>query len=248
VLFYSAGTLARAIEWGDAYRLAASEAAKHPDSPRATYGLGRMLVIMTGYRADSPFVQPAFDALEQSRRLPASGVLPHSAYLLLAEHIKRPIPDLWWDDFEARLRTRPIGPQEMNAVSSLVKCERTRECRFPPERIDGLFEAAAAQGPRADMLTMQGDFLLNELGERERTLVLWRQAVALAPTTAQYRINLVKLLISMERYDEARGQIAEIRRLGALGQYDKAAAELETRMADAQTAPAPSAIRVPSPQ
>ncbi|UHQ19915.1 hypothetical protein LVB87_01740 [Lysobacter sp. KIS68-7] len=233
VLFYSAGTFARAFEWGDAYRLAASEATRHPDSPRATYGLGRMLVIMTGYRADSPFVQPAIDALEQARRLPGSGVLPHSAYLLLAEHIKRPIPDLWWDDFEARLRTRPIGPQEMNAVSSLVKCARTRECRFPPERIEGLFEAAATQGPRADMVTMQGDYLLNQLGDRDRTLVLWRQAVTLAPTTAQYRINLVKLLIAMGRFDEARAEIAEIRRLGALGQYDKAAAELETRLQDA---------------
>jgi hypothetical protein len=91
LLFYTAGTFARAHEWGDSYRLAASEAARHPESPRATYGLGRMLVIMTRYRADSPFVQPAFDALEQSRRLPASGVLPHSAYLLLGR--THPPPD-----------------------------------------------------------------------------------------------------------------------------------------------------------
>jgi tetratricopeptide (TPR) repeat protein len=248
LLFYTAGTFARAHEWGDPYRLAASEAARHPESPRATYGLGRMLVIMTRYRADSPYVQPAFDALEQSRRLPASGVLPHSAYLLLAEHIHHPIPDLWWDDFAARLRTRPLGPQEMNAVASLVHCSRSRECDFPPQRIESLFEAADSQGPRADMVTMHGDYLLNARGERDRALALWQQAVALAPTIAQYRINLVKLLITMGRYDEARAQIAEIRRLGAMGQYEKAATDLETRMANAQLPPAAPATRVPSPR
>jgi hypothetical protein len=189
-----------------------------------------MLVIMTRYRADSPYVQPAFHALEQSRRLPASGVLPHSAYLLLAEHIHHPIPDLWWDDFAARLRTRPLGPQEMNAVASLVHCARSRECNFPAARIESLFTAADAHGPRSDMLTMHGDYLLHTVGDQARTLALWRQAVTLSPRVAQYRINLTKLLIQMGRTDEARAEIATIRRMGAMGQNERAAAELEARM------------------
>jgi protein involved in temperature-dependent protein secretion len=98
------------------------------------------------------------------------------------------------------------------------------------------------------MVTMHGDYLLNARGERDRALALWQQAVALAPTIAQYRINLVKLLITMGRYDEARAQIAEIRRLGAMGQYEKAATDLETRMANAQLPPAAPATRVPSPR
>jgi hypothetical protein len=54
--------------------------------------------------------------------------------------------------------------------------------------------------------------------------------VTLSPRVAQYRINLTKLLIQMGRTDEARAEIATIRRMGAMGQNERAAAELEARM------------------
>jgi hypothetical protein len=60
---------------------------------------------------------------------------------------------------------------------------------------------------------------------------LWQQAVALAPTTAQYRINLVKLLITMGRYDEAAGRSRRFAGWVRSVQYEKAATDLETRMA-----------------
>ena len=50
-------TCLRASEWSDPLRFAASEASKHPQSPRATFAYGRTLTIASGYRHDCPTCQ-----------------------------------------------------------------------------------------------------------------------------------------------------------------------------------------------
>jgi protein O-mannosyl-transferase len=58
VLALAGLTHLRAREWSDPYRFAASEAAKHPQSPRATYGYGKLLADASGYDPDSPLFPP----------------------------------------------------------------------------------------------------------------------------------------------------------------------------------------------
>jgi len=115
LLLLGATTHLRAREWSNPLRLAESEAAKRPQSPRATYGYARQLIIASEYRADSPLLVPARRALAQARAVPGSGILPHSAELLLAAHTRHPAPPDVWHDMQHRLRTRPIGPWESAA-------------------------------------------------------------------------------------------------------------------------------------
>ncbi|MCC8362493.1 hypothetical protein LK996_05325 [Lysobacter sp. A6] len=232
LLYYGATTHLRAREWSEPLRFAQIEAAKHPNSPRATYGYGRMLVIASDYDANSPHLQPAIVALEQAAKLPKSGLLPHSALLLTAAHTQTAIPDAWWDDMTARLRANPVGPQEINAISSLVRCSRDSECRFPPDRVVALFEAALARKPVPDIYALWGDYTLNVLRRPEDAIALSKRSVELRPDVAQYRINLAMQLIYVGRIDEARREIATLRGLGRLGQNEAAAAMLEQRIAD----------------
>lgn len=229
-LYYAGMTHLRAREWSEPLRYAQIEAAKHPTSPRATYGYGRMLVIASNYDPNSQYLQPAIDALEQARSLPRSGVLPHSALLLVAAHTRRPIPDAWWDDMTARLRKGPIGPQEVNSIQTLVRCARNGECRYPTQRIVAVFEAALARRQMADLYTMYGDYTFNVLDRQEHGIALARRAVEVQPAVAQYRINLAQYLIHVGRIDEAREQIAAIRAMGSLGQNEAAALKLESRI------------------
>jgi tetratricopeptide (TPR) repeat protein len=229
VLAFGATTHLRAREWADPMRFAASEAAKRPQSPRATYGYGRMLVIATDYRADSPQIGPAVDALERARALPRSGILPHSALLLLAAHTKIPQQTAWWRDMQDRLRRDPVGPQEVNALASLVRCARSRECDFPVQQMVASLEAALAR-PNADIFNIYADYALNVLRDPDKSVLLFRKAIAMKPRTAQYRINLAKVLIAIGRRDEATREIAALRELGRFGEYESAARELEGRM------------------
>ena len=239
---YAGTTHLRAREWSDPLRFAASEANKRPQSPRSTYGYGRMLVIGTGYKADSPLVAPAVVELEKAIALPKSGILPHSALLLLAAHADLPQKDAWWADMTARLRQGPIGPQEVNAVGSLMRCARSRECAFSQPHMVAMFEAALAR-PNPDMQTMYADYSLNVLHEADRALRLFEGVVAMRPNEAQYRINLAKVQIALGHGDAALKEIAVLREMGRFGENEAAAMELEGRLGLSPGAPAHSSTR-----
>lgn len=231
VVGYTGITHLRAREWSDPYRFAASEAAKHPVSPRATYSLAQILVVLTEYRRDSPFAKPALQALERARHAPRSGILPHSGLLLLAANSSLQQQDVWWQEMEYKLRQGPIGPQEIGALAALVRCASAGRCHFPDHQLLACIEAAERHGPNPDVLSLHGEYVLNVHGDFTSALRLWRQAIQRSPKTAQYRINLIKLLIARGNRDEAVRQIAELRALGRLGQNEAAAADLQRRLA-----------------
>jgi hypothetical protein len=219
-----------AREWSDPLRLTASEAAKRPASPRATYGYARQLIIASDYKVDSPFYVPATEALKRARALHNSGILPHSAELLLLAHTGHAIPAEVWRDMQRRLRTDPIGPQEINSLGSLTRCMTRDECRFPHEDMVATFDAALSQGPVPDILTMKGEYLLRQRNDADGALRLWREAAELRPDTPQYRANLIKMLVHVRQFDEAQREIDALRALGKLGQNDREADALQARL------------------
>lgn len=224
----------RAREWSDPFRFAASEAAKHPQSPRAAYALGRTLIVMSDYRADSPFLAPARTALERARRLPGSGILPHSALLVVAARSGQPQDETVWRDLQHRLRERPLGPQQIGAIASLMHCARDGGCVFPPAQMLATFDAALSHGRHPEVLTMYGDYALNVLRDPTLALRLWREVSQDHPRVTQYRVNLVRLLIALGEHRAAREQIAGLRAIGRLGQNEAAARALESRLENAQ--------------
>lgn len=229
LLLLAMTTYLRASEWSDPLRFASSEAAKHPRSPRAAYEYGRVLVIATGFRADSPLLPLAMQQLERARALPRSGVLPLSALLMTAARTGQPQRAAWWQDMADRLRAAPIGPQETSAIASLAQCAREHACPFPPQAMLALFDAASSHGQNAEILNIRADYVLNLLAQPDAALDLWQQAIALRPDEPQYRVNRTKLLIALGRNGEAREEISRLRRLGRLGSNERAARELEAR-------------------
>jgi len=235
VLFNAGLTDLRAREWSDPIRFSTSEAAKHPQSPRATYDLARTLVILTGYRTDSPLIGETFRALDHARKTPHSNILPEQAELIFAAHIGAPLRNIWWNGIQDKLRRSSIGPQELSAIASLTDCAVARKCVFPPAAMLATFDAATSHGVNPEVLSMRGNYVLNVLGDSALTLRLWQQASALRPSEPQYHIGLAKLFMSMGRYDEARAQISQLRKIGRLGQNEAMAQTLEARLRSTAT-------------
>ena len=223
-------TCLRASEWSDPLRFAATEAAKHPQSPRATYAYGHALMIASGYRPDSSYVPMAAAALEHARTVPRSGILPLSALLLLAENTGQPVKAQWWTDMQARLRKYPVGVQDAGAIASLKTCMSDRHCAFSRQRMQDTFDAALSHGPNAEIINIQAGYTLNVLHQPDVALDLWRHAITLAPDVAQYRINLIRAMIALGSEPEARKQIILLRQRGRMGQNEAAAATLEQRL------------------
>lgn len=230
LLGFVATTHLRAREWSDPYRFASSEASKHPTSPRATYALGQALVIMSGYHSNSPLLVPAREALEHARMAPRSGILPNSGLLLLAANTDSPDRDEWWFDMQRKLRDNPIGPQEINALASLARCAGDDTCALPQEQMIATFESALSHGPNSAVLAIYGDYTLRVLHKPESALGMWRETVVMEPRIAQYRVNLIWLLIAMGYREEAREQVRGLRAMGRLGQYEAVADEMDARL------------------
>lgn len=229
VLLITLATGIRAWEWRNPLSFAISEAAKHPNSPRAMYAFGVALSNLPGLSADSPTTAAAFETLDHARELPNSNILPDQAALMLASRLGLPLKQKWWLHMQSRLRERPIGPQELAALGALNACSLEHRCNLPADAMLATFQAALSQGPHPEVQSILGGYLLNVLQRPDLALYLWHEAAERSPNEPQYRISLIKLLVSMCRNEDAKEEIASLRKLGRLGQYDGIADGLDQR-------------------
>lgn len=243
LLFLGMTTCLRALEWKDPVRFAISEMTRHPASPRTVYQLGQTLATVSDGKRDSAATRAAIASLERARELPRAGILPAQGLILLAARTHAPVDPAWWDEIAHRLATDPIGPQELGAMNALTRCAISKQCDIPPDRMMAMFAIAMDRGDNAEVFNVFGNFATNALDNPGLGEFAWRKAVALAPRTAQYRINLAKQLIALGKEGDARAQIAALRGMGIPGQYELAARQLEARIAKRDAPADPGAGR-----
>jgi protein O-mannosyl-transferase len=235
----------RAREWSDPYRFAVSEAAKHPQSPRATYALGFIISHMSAGSPATPLLEEAFEALERARTVPNTGVLPAQGLLVLAARTGRPADDSWWQDIEHKFATRPIGVAELGALNALTQCAIEEGCTLAVEPMLRLFAVALARGEQPELLSTYGNYVLNVLGDTRLAMQVWNRAAELAPHQAQYQISLARLEIALGQEKAARQRIASLRASGAVGQNEMSAQQLESRIDAPGQTEAPSPVDAP---
>lgn len=231
---YTGLTALRAREWNDQMRFSLTEAAKHPESPRATYDVARNFLVLSDYDPDSPHVENARLALNHAMRVPGSTALPEAAAITLAARTAQPIDPDWWDSLQQKLGARSPGPQELGALSTLVSCQMQQQCNLPSAEMQASFAAASTHGEHAEVLNIQGNYALNVQDDPTQALRLWEQSARLAPTTVRYQETLARMLIATGKFDAASDQIARVRSIGRLGQNAHLADELERLAAQAQ--------------
>ena len=225
-------TRLRAVEWSDPLRFAVSEAAKHPQSARATYNLARLLVIQTGFRTDSPSYRGALNALEVARNAPRSNLLPLHLSLIFASRTHTPLKDEWWDSLQHQLRTRTLNVENRLALIALNDCAVEGYCDFPENEMIASFSAALARSPDAGMLSVYGKYALHVLHDAPLALQLWREAAARGPRNGQFQVNLALLEIGMGRLDDAERTLGRLRLLGPPGRWHRDLQSLQRKLAD----------------
>jgi hypothetical protein len=237
LVFYAGLTSLRSYEWRDVMHFSVSEEAKRPQSPRATYDLARNLVVASNYDIQSPYFAKAHDALERAMAVPGASTLPATAAIMLAARSGTPLEAHWWENLRQKLRKDPIGPQQTASLASLVNCDLRFSCRLPTSDMMSLFSAALSRGRNAEMLNVYGNYALNRLGDASLALRLWQEAAYRAPKVVQYQVTLAKMYIASGRPDLAQAPIAQLRRLGRLGQNAGAVSELERLSATSMRSP-----------
>lgn len=136
-LCWSAGvTVMRAAEWSDPVRLAVSEASRKPLSPRAHYDKGWALTHIARQQNQPGHLVQARSAFETARNLPRSSILPDTALIMLAGQEGWAVKPEWWGDLVEKLRSKPLKPEDYEALSALLLCQINEVCpRWPSEML-----------------------------------------------------------------------------------------------------------------
>lgn len=227
LLLYTSLTALRAREWSNPLRFSMAEAAKHPASPRATYGLAWDLVVLSEYRPESPYLKPALSALEKAMQVEGATPLPAATAIVLANHSGLPVDPRWWGKLQERLRATPPGPQSHSALATLIRCSVRHECNLPVPEMRGVFDSALSHGRDPEVLSIQGNYALNALDDPTLAAQSWEEAARVAPNVAEYQITLARFYAASGQAERAKVHIEQLRRIGRLGQNEQAARELE---------------------
>lgn len=231
MLLWTVETSLTASAWGNPLSLAQNLAARAPASPRAQYELGRTYIIYSHYDPLSPFVEPAYSALEKAAALPDSSILPEQALIFMNARMRLPLKDAWWDSLIAKLSVRRAGVQDESSLDALTKCSREGACHLPEGRMVSAFLAALSHpNPSARLLATYSDYAWDILGDHALGLQLIERAINAAPMEPAYRITVVRMLLAGGQYDQARQALKKLGALNFGGRLDGSIAELRSRL------------------
>jgi hypothetical protein len=211
VLLWASMTLLTSMAWKSPLRLSEDLARRAPESPRAQYELGRTYIIYSHYDPESPFTQAAYAPLERAAKLPDSSILPEQALIFMNARMHLPLKDAWWQSMIEKLKSRKSTVQDESALGALITCARDGGCDLPSDKMREAIAAALSHpNPNGRLLSEAGDYTLNVLNDAPGALEYFKRAVVAAPGEPVYKVTLIKLLIAMGQFDEAREELTHI--------------------------------------
>lgn len=225
-----------AYRWGgDPLRLPQELAFRAPTSPRAQYELGRTYVILTRYKPDSPFLNPAYQALERAAAIPKSSTLPEQALIFLNARMHLPIKDAWWESMREKLERGPVSIEDESAIMALASCKLDGLCELQVERMLELYVAALSHPkPRARLIGSYSDFAWTALHDERLGYAMAKEASDLEPAEPAYHITVVKQAIALADFGTAETHMAALEQLNIGGRLGSSLKVLRSQVARAR--------------
>lgn len=212
IVLYGFLTFLRANEWSDPVRLAYFEATRHPESARAQYELGKLLIQTNA--PGSPAFSLGMQSWVKATRLPGRSVLPWQGLILVSAKHGLPIQPEWWEGLREYVRHHPLKAQDTNALYSLINAAGTGLVEVPAEPLRGVIEAAETARPESALIkTLHANFLLNVTGEIRAAEPLLQAALARSSRNAAFWRNLIEYQLATGEYAHARASIDRLEEL-----------------------------------
>ncbi len=226
--FYAFTTALRSTEWASPLALAASDAAKRPDSSAAQYEYARILLGSTLNGDPEPMRRKAFEVLERMAGDPNADAVHNQLLITTSAKLRLPVQDRWWDSMISKLKAHPVTSVDASALASLLNCLEQKICPRDIEHFRQAFEAAGSHpGGYAELLTLHGKFALEYLRDFELAGKLFRGAIEQSPGDPEPRSNLVVFLTRIGEFEAASKAMEPLRELNYMGRLDGKIAELE---------------------
>ncbi|TAN06148.1 MAG: hypothetical protein EPN36_04290 [Rhodanobacteraceae bacterium] len=227
LLWFAVATNLRAQEWSNPLRLAIAEANRHPESARAVYEAGRLLLIASNYQPGKT-LDASWKYLREAAAIPGSSSLPDQAMIMITDHDHQGTDADYWNSMIHKLRDQPTRQEDISALISLTNCYGASICKFDVSWLQRAYAAALSRPhPIARLDGAYADFLRDILHDNMQAEVYLARAVAGAPSESAYRVDLAALYARNGQTEKALEQIDALRRLNYAGRLDGQIATLE---------------------
>ena len=203
-LLFSATTWLRAQQWSDNINNAVYEARHHPNSFRAVFMAGRIYGRLA-IQGEPGSADKAYAYLDRASELDHSGIMSTVTRIKLSYILGKPVPSAWFDEILDKLTRHPLTASDMVSLKELASCIGVK-CDVPPEMMESIF-ALALKHENSFVLTIYGSYMINKRGDLSRGLTLFKRAVEVNPREPRLWINLIRLLVVMQRPDEAEEKL-----------------------------------------
>lgn len=203
LIFFAAFATLRSATWSRPLLLASDLVARSPESPRASNDLAMTYVGMSGNDKDSPFLYMGMQEFERGSRLPGASPLPEQGLILMAAVSGYPVDPAWWDRMLAKVRTQPIGPEQMMSVMGLMT-QHQRGYRVDAARLAEVYQALLDRGDwPGHVYASFADFVLADIGDEAWAQRLYVESVACDPTDAEFANLLFSTLVAERKVRHA---------------------------------------------
>ncbi len=234
--FHAFTTALRSREWSSPLSLAASDAAKRPNSSAAQYEYARLLLTATEPDESLGTKEKSMSILERLAVDPRAGVAANQLLIVYANSLKQPANPAWWDNMTVKLETHPPSSTDTTALIALLRCYDRMFCEQDTQQLHRTFAAATShEHGHAALYAAYARFAETYLKDQELAEQLFKTAMVRAPKDAAYAIQFAEFLIRSRRYDEASQAVEKLHGLNRLGLLDKQILEIEQKLAQANT-------------
>ncbi|HET6914360.1 MAG TPA: hypothetical protein VFH71_13580 [Rhodanobacteraceae bacterium] len=230
-LMWCAGvTYLRAQDWSNPLGLALSEANRHPDSPRANYEAGRLLIIASDYEP-GPALEKAEFYLRRAGAIPGASTLPEQARIMIATHEGKANDTAVWNQMITKLRDQPTSQEDISALISLTQCRVKGDCHFDIAPLQRAFLAALSRpNPIARLYAAYADFARDLLHDNTLAIRNLEIAVRKAPDTPAYRVEVAHLQAISGLPEQAMRNVQVLEQMNSLGRLNADIATLKKQI------------------
>jgi hypothetical protein len=231
---FAFNTFSRAGKWANPQDLFQAEVEHHPDSALANGEMGAVYSnIVTpdsfGMATNYIFARGYF---EMAAKLDRNDTKPLFGLIMLNASRAKAAEPGWMQELTHRLEAAPYAAVTSDKLLTLTECQLEGKCLLENAEFAGLLHAALRNptltgANRAKVLYALSSYTINVAHDYPAALGFMQQMVQAAPQVVAYRIKLIEFLTALRRIDEAKEQLAILKRMNTLQDDSKEIAAQE---------------------
>lgn len=232
-------TYARAVSWSNSFEQAKDEVEHHPRSARDNGNMANSLAnIVTADPATNDFYYAhAIDYFTRATSADRNYTTGLVSQLMLSAERGKPLDPSWIGELRNRLQNSYLDNDVGNTLALLVTCKFKEVCQFQNDDLYALLQAALSNptvvaGKRSLVYSALSYYHIDIARNYQAAIDDMRQSVAFAPQEPQFRYNLIKVLIALNRFDEAKIELAGLKKADTLHAFDAEIASKEKQIND----------------